>query len=121
MTSSTGTGARTARSRAAVDAKRTAQSTSEAVRETVNEVAEDTRSLMTRVGERTQFLAVRTAQEVDRVRRAAKPFVRPVLYTAGMVVEPVGTLGVAAVDMGARVIRNRVNALAHETPEQLDS
>lgn len=106
--------AKVARERAAEDAKRTARSTSEAVRETVTEAAEDTRSFMSKVGSGAQYVAMRTAQEVEKARRATKPYVVPVLGIGAFVVEPVGTLGVAATVVGARVVRNRIRELAAE-------
>lgn len=106
--------AKEARHEAAEDVRRTASSTSEAVRETAKEAAEDTRSFLSRAGSGAQYVAIRTAQEVEKARKATKPYLVPVLGTAAFLVEPIGTLGVTATIIGAKVVRNRVRELAAE-------
>lgn len=116
MTQSTPQGqrARAARKQAGANVTRTAQSTSEAARETAREVVEDTRTFATKIGENVAFVAVRGAQEVNRLRRAARPFVKPVAYTAAVVADPILGLGTIAAVEGAGVVRRRVRELAEE-------
>jgi hypothetical protein len=120
MTQSTAQGqkAKTARDKAAEDLSRTAQSTSEAARETAQEVVEDTKSFLSTVGEGAAFVAVRTAKEVNRLRQKAKPFIKPVAYTAAVVADPILGIATIATVEGASTVRRRVRELASEETGQ---
>lgn len=98
----------------AEQARSTAQNATESAREKAHEVVEETSSFLGKAVEGVTYGAVRVGQEVNRVRKAAQPHAKTIVYTAVTVTDPLMGIGLIAASEGVSLMRRRARELSSE-------